>query len=176
MKKILLSFIITFIALSTQAQTEKGTWLLGGSASFSSAKPANGSAVTSSVVNPVAGYFINNNLAVGAGINLQTSGGGYSSISAAPFIRYYFLPIGTNAKLFGNGSFGYGSYKYGGSNSNSMTTWELSAGPAFFLSKNIALELALAYGSTSSVQYFDATHTVSVKVGFQIHFNNGKKK
>lgn len=175
MKKILLSLVIIFIAFSTQAQTEKGTWLLGGSASFSSAKPAHSSAVTNSMVNPAAGYFIINNLAAGAGINFQNVSGNYSSFSFAPFVRYYFLPLGTNAKLFGNGSFGYGSYKYPGFTSGSMTTWELSAGPAFFLSKNVALEFALAYGSTN-MQYFDATNTVSVKVGFQIHFNNGKKK
>ncbi|MDE3144699.1 MAG: outer membrane beta-barrel protein [Bacteroidota bacterium] len=175
MKKILLSLAIIFIALSTQAQTEKGTWLLGGSASFSSTKATNSSAVRNSTVSPVAGYFINNNLALGAGINLQSITGGYSSFSVAPFVRYYFLPIGTNAKLFGNGSFGYGSYKYGGSSSNSMTTWELSAGPAFFLSKNVAVEFALAYGSTD-VPYYDTSKTISLKIGFQIHFNNGKKK
>lgn len=175
MKKIFLSLVIIFIALSTQAQTEKGTWLLGGSASFSSSKPANSSSVTNTLFSPAAGYFVNNDLAVGAGINFQNLNGNYSSISFAPFVRYYFLPIGTNAKLFGNGSFGYGSYKFTGSNSNSLTTWELSAGPAFFLNKNVALELALAYGS-ASYSPNDAVNTVSLKAGFQIHFNNGKKK
>ncbi len=178
MKKVILSLaIVTIAAISANAQTETGTWLLGGSAGFSSAKVSGASESTTTIsIAPNAGYFVADNVAVGAQIAFESVNKDHSSFAAAPFVRYYFLPLGTSAKLFANGTFGFGSYKPEGQSSQSFTAWELSAGPAFFLNKSIALETAVYYGQ-SKAKDVPSTGTFGLKVGFQIHLNpNGDAK
>ncbi|MGG9970168.1 outer membrane beta-barrel protein [Ferruginibacter sp. SUN002] len=174
MKKVILSLAIVALATaSANAQTEKGTWLLGGSASFASEKQKPADAVTRVNISPAIGYFVAQDIAVGAGIDLSSVKDSYTQFGFAPFARYYFLPIGTNAKLFVNGKFGFGSWKPKTGDSESFTNWELSAGPAFFLNKSIALEVALAYGSEKWKSDSDPTNSFGLKAGFQIHL--GKK-
>ncbi len=172
MKKLILSLAIIVIAsLSATAQTEKGSWLIGGSASFSSSTGS-----TSLSIEPKAGYFFSNNWAAGLGLNFTSqSSDGFSTtaIIGAPFIRYYFLPLGDNVKLFGNGLIGIGNISGGGS--SSFTTWQLSAGPAVFLNKHTALEFALAYGG-NKYSGSGAINTFAFLVGFQIHLPGKGKK
>ncbi len=172
MKKILLSVAVLALGFAASAQTEKGRWLVGGNAGFTSTKSPGGEGSSSTVsnfsINPTAGYFVADNVAAGAGIGFTSATGGYSSIAATPFVRYYFLPIGDNAKLFANGAFGFGSVKpNSGASSSSFTAWEISAGPAFFLTKSVALETVLAYGQQKP-KGVSATKEFGVKVGFQI--------
>jgi hypothetical protein len=180
MKKLILNTVTALIAIffiaTVQAQTEKGSWIAGGSASFNSIKPSGlNSSVTMVSVMPGAGYFVTNNLAIGAQVQFQSASESYSTFSAAPFVRYYFLPLGANASLFANGSFGYGTFKFVGGNSNSFTLWQLAAGPEFFLSKNIGLEFSLAYGSTTLGSITTSNKTLGLNIGFQIHFNKKGK-
>lgn len=176
-KSAILIILITSFNNSIQAQTEKYSWLAGGSASFNSIKPAGyNSSATMISITPSAGYFIIKNLAVGAQAQFQSVSESYSTFSAAPFVRYYFLPIGTNASLFANGSFGYGTFKFAGGSSNSFTLWQLAAGPEFFLNKNIGLEFSLAYGSTTSGSITTINKILGLNIGFQIHFNKSGKK
>lgn len=86
-------------------------------------------------------------------------------------VRYYFTDLGKNAKLFGHAAIGFGSTKPAGSGSASVssTEWGIKAGPAFFLSKNIALEATLGYSSFKWSGATDATSTFGVNFGFQIH-------
>lgn len=180
MKKLILSLaIVTIATLTATAQTGKGTWLIGGDAGFTSSKysGASGSATTV-YINPDAGYFFADDLAAGAGVNFSSyspGGGGSSStnFTFAPFVRYYFLPLGDNAKLFANGMFGFGSTSNGNGGSVSSTEWGLSAGPAFFLNEHTALEATLFY---NSLKYSgsDAYNTFGVAVGFQIHIHSSK--
>lgn len=178
MKKVILSLaIIVGTAATASAQTEKGAWLLGGTAGFESQKQGDEDATTIITIAPDAGCFVANDLAIGAMIAFQSVNGGYSSFLGAPFVRYYFAPLSPSAKLFGQGSFGFGSIKPGsGFDSQSFTQWELSAGPAFFLNKSVALETAVYYGQ-SKVKDAPSTGTFGLKVGFQIHLNpNGDAK
>ncbi len=170
-----MSLAVLAIAFSASAQTEKGRWLVGGNAGFSSSKAGGASASVSSFnINPNAGYFVADNIAVGAGVGFTSATGGFSAFAAAPFVRYYFLPLGTNAKLFANGSFGFGSVKPGsGAASLSSTQWEIAAGPSFFLNKNVALETVLAYGQQKP-KGVPASKEFGVKVGFQILLDGGK--
>ena len=173
MKKLLILITIVVISNSLIAQTSKGGWLLGGSASFSSAKQGNFKQTDFSIA-PDAGYFFIDNLCIGAGIGFSSSKEeGFDAVTSfafAPFARYYFLPLGPNAKLFANGSFGFGSQSSGGV-SQSLTVWGIKAGPAFFLTKNVALEFALGYSSTKIKDEPDAINTFGVSLGFQIHLN-----
>ena len=177
MKKTI--FILATIAASlvAAAQTGEGNWLAGGSASFISQKET-GQSQSSTLFTfaPNAGYFFADNLAIGAAIQFQSTSG-YSSFIGAPFVRYYFLPLGDNAKLFGQGSFGFGSAS-SGSQSRSSTAWSISAGPAFFLNQNIAIETAFNYGQTKVKDFQGSYSAFGFNVGFQIHLGSGivKKK
>ena len=169
MKKVILSLAIIVIAVvSANAQTEKGTWLVGGSAGFHSVKDGSSDAVTSVTIAPSAGYFVGKDVAVGAAIQFATVNKNYTTFAFAPFVRYYFAPLGDHAKLFVNGTFGLGTVKGYQSSSVGFSTFEFSAGPAFFINKSVALEVALAYGQ-NKFKGSDATKDLGLKVGFQIH-------
>ncbi len=173
MKKFIFGAFLMTLGLASQAQTEKGTWLLGGSATINSS--STGDAKTSVVgVNPNVGLFLADNF--GAGLNI-----GFASAKddadtktnttyVAPFIRYYFLDLGTSAKLFANASYAFGSVKAGNDDALNMSGWSLSAGPSFFLNKNIAFNVALEYSSMKVKDATDATNTLGANVGLQIHF------
>lgn len=158
------------------AQTQKSNWLVGGSALFNS-QEVEGFNTTTFLVNPGAGYFIMDDLAIGANIqfsSIKEEGyDAFTTLAFGPFVRYYFVNLGPKTKLFGNGSFGFGNVKYG--DSESFTTWELSAGPAIFLNKHVALEIALGY-SSQKFQDTDATNAFGFRVGFQIHLGGGKSQ
>ncbi len=174
MQKIILVFTAFLTNQTILAQTDQGQWLLGGSISYTN-ESVSGSSGSSSTfqIAPNAGYFIREDLAVGGlfDFSSQSSSGSSSSQSDfifAPFARYYFTPIGDHAKLFGQFSFGFGSQSSGGS-STSLTRWELKAGPAFFLTKNVALEATLFYNSFSVSGSSASRNTFGIGAGFQIH-------
>jgi hypothetical protein len=188
MKKVFLSLaIVTIATLSANAQTGQGTWLLGGAASFSSTSVSGetGSA-TSFAIAPNVGYFFADNFA--AGVNVAFASQSFtgepssSAFGIGPFARYYFVPLGDNAKLFGDAGINFGSASEGGgAPSVSSTSWHIKAGPAFFLNEHTALEVTIGYGSSSSGSGIDkeTENTFQVGAGFQIHFGGGssmKKK
>lgn len=181
MKKLLSFTLLLFSLISVStAQTTKGNWLLGGSASFSSSKTGDYKE-TNFFIAPGAGYFFADNFAAGASISFisATADDGIDEYDAnafgfAPFLRYYFVKLGNNSKLFANGMFGFVSGKSDGESTNA-TMWQISAGPAIFLNPSIALEFALAYGSNKFKDADDATNTFGINVGFQIHLNCKKK-
>lgn len=171
----MVSLLIIAAAFTASAQTEKGTWLLGGSAQFSSSKQGEGDATTSISINPALAYFVAQNVAVGARLGFQSVNDYYSQFSISPLVRYYFLSLAANARLFGNGSFGFGSYKPSGEDGESFTQWELALGLACFLSKCVALETAIGYNS-QKFKDVDAYKTFALSVGFQIHFMRALQK
>jgi hypothetical protein len=174
MKKVLLLVLVIASTFAASAQTEKGTWLLGGNANFHSSKSSGSSSTTFVSITPNIGYFICDDLAVGGMADFYSESDYQTDFNIGPFVRYYFLPIGTNAKLFGQGSIGFGSNKYSGESSLGYTKWALAAGPAFFLSPTVALETTLYY-SSSKDKGFSAYNSFGVNVGFQIHLKRGKK-
>ena len=182
-KKIfVLVLLIMYFTITVIAQTDKGNWLLGGNASFSSSKQGD-EKLTSINFSPNAGYFFINNLAGGISFDLSNykvkgSDGSTTDLSIGPFLRYYFLKLAQRAMLFGEGSFGFGSYKTTGTygSTEKFTSWMLAAGPAFFLNEHTALELALYYNSLKYKGDSDALGTIGFLVGFQIHLNCMKNK
>ena len=181
-KFFVMVLMITCFAITTIAQTNKGTWLVGGSAGFNSSKQDEAK-ITSFTINPAAGYFFINNLAGGFGVNIshskvKDSDGASTDLSVSPFLRYYFLKLAQRAMLFGQGSFGFGSNKTTGTygSTDKFTTWMLAAGPAFFLNEHTALELSLYYNSLKYKDFPDAINTIGFLIGFQIHLNCMKNK
>lgn len=172
MKKVFLGALIALSAI-TQAQTTKGTWLLGGGAGFSST--STGDVKESSVaLSPNLGYFVMDNLSVGGSAMVSSvkpdGGDATTTFAIGPSVRYYFTSLGAKTKLFANGSFGMGSSKTGSGDPVNVTAWALSAGPAIFLNQSVALEVAVGYSSAKVKDAADATNNLGVSVGFQIHF------
>ncbi len=174
MKNFLVGILVIF-AVALNAQTMKGTWLLGGTAGFNSSKPnASGAKSTTNLgLNPNVGYFVMNNLAVGASLDFNSAsydGDGYTQFAVGPFVRYYIVDLGAKAKLFGQGQFGYGSFKFKDEDAVGNIAWGLSAGVAYFLNPSIALEGSLGYNSSKSTEENAvANNTFGFNVGFQIH-------
>ena len=98
-----------------------------------------------------------------------------SSFSAAPFLRYYFLPLEQNINLFIDGAFGYTWDKYKrttfpSTHKYSYYNISVMAGPAVFLNKRTALEVILGYSYLSRGPIDTSiTHRLQLGVGLQVH-------
>lgn len=162
MKKLVLSLLaVSALAFSTQAQTEKGKFMIGGNVEFNSEKAegAEKADINLSLV-PSVGYFIGNNIAVGTGIGYEFNKIHSADANAiaktqafvvAPFARYY---AGTEQfKFFGQLSvpMAFGNLKGsldGGDNYTKVGTTSsigvaLSPGVAFFPSKRFGIEFSV---------------------------------
>lgn len=156
---ILLVAIVLFSGFAAQAQTQKGTFLVGGNLLFQS---ANGETVFTAT--PNLGAFISDNLAIGGELALQT-GGGMTVWAIGPYIKPYFAVTDKGA-LFAKGSFlvGGASVKGGGS-SDTQVGFGAGAGYAFFLNPSVALELGAGYSKMGS----NNDGVFGINLGFQIH-------
>jgi outer membrane protein len=171
MKKVsLVLFFLSVVTTVSWGQFTQGNILLGGttglSANFMTEKSKSGGTTstdgkqTSFSLQPAAGYFVMDNLAVGAALDLSTSsfkpdgGGGKRNLSQlllSPFARYYF------DKFYGQASINFGSSKEEFSSGNVTVTdknglsgWSLAGGYAFFLNESVTFEPQIGYGSLTS--------------------------
>jgi outer membrane protein len=169
MKKIfVIAIMMTTAVTAGLAQfTNKGTFLLGGSTNLnfgadtekskSGGSTSTDGKTTSFSLEPSAGYFFMDNLAVGAGLGLSTStykpdGGGLkynsSTVSLSPFARYYF------DKFYAQGAFQFGSQKSeltSGSTTetskDAISGWSLAGGYVILLNESVSLEPQVGYRS-----------------------------
>lgn len=99
MKKLFLTLTaVAALTLASNAQTEKGKFIVGGQVGFQSSKVKDTDAKTNSFsINPTAGYFVSDNWAIGTGVGynfgkVETGADNSiktSSFQAAPFVRNY---------------------------------------------------------------------------------------
>ena len=188
MKKVLLSLIaVAGLAFTTQAQTEKGNFLLGGNLELNTDKN-DGAAKTDlnfSVV-PSVGYFFTNNFAVGTGIGYEyaktynaTTSAKSTAFVVSPFLRGY-KGINDQFKFFGQLSvpMAFGHNKIGDANgdnfvktgNNNSVGVALSPGISFFPSKKFGIE-----SSVNGISYNDyrAEDANGNKTGGSNNFNIG---
>ena len=197
MKQILAILIGLAMSTAVFAQFKKGTMMVGGgfSATFNKDKTKSGSTtVTNGTVNsismfPQAGYFIMDNLAVGAGVDMSSTTSKAqgsnnkstsTSVSLAPFARYYYQ------KFYGQFAFnlGTGNFKdtFGSTttdNKYSTAGWNMAVGYAILLNEHVAVEPQLGYGSTSEKykavgtvpSYTDSQSGLFVRIGLQIYLS-----
>ena len=165
------------------SQTEKGGWLLGGNIAYSSTKQTesgNSSTVSIFTLNPKIGFFPVSNLAVILNTDYITeSSGNFNdhSLTIGPAVRYYF-PGSESVRLFVGTGVGFGS-----TSDTHSTIYQFEAGPSFFLTRAVALEMNINYQSASTKydaadSQFNSNYTQSqfgIGFGFIVYLG-GKKK
>lgn len=157
-------FVLSFIQIG-KSQTEKGTFLLGGNASFQSIDEQS---VLS--ISPNIGYFVANKFVVGLNAGITTLEN-ISVFSLGPYVRGYFL-TSEKGSLFASAGFNYANVKFNDI-SESETGYSIGAGYAVFLNPSVALEFGANYSKLGSSQSGIASSDVgvfSINAGFQIHF------
>ncbi|GAB3827696.1 outer membrane beta-barrel protein [Hymenobacter jeollabukensis] len=192
MRKPLLALAACGLLLpAAQAQTERGAKLLGvslGDLSYSRAKYSG--STFSAALHPSAAYFLADNLALGAGLNLhygrQRSNGiqyyrelGYG---LAPFVRYY-LPGSGRHRVFGEAGVDIGVTHYrsldyrlvSGPRPEDYYTrntgtygYHGAVGYSFFLTPNAALEASAGYYRVAYDRILHPRNMVDVRVGFSV--------
>jgi hypothetical protein len=186
MKKLLIAFSMIASVSTVSAQINKGQWLVGGNAAFTSSKEGDYKTTTFQF-SPNAGYFFINNLAGGLRLNLSSAKeeindfeSTATTTSIAPFVRYYFLPAAQKVNVFADASYSFGSMKFEEDGEEeqkaNVNGFTISAGPAFFLTPNTALEVTLGYNSSKMEDAEESTGTFLFGVGFQIHLGGGSAK
>ncbi|MEJ0033620.1 MAG: outer membrane beta-barrel protein [Bacteroidota bacterium] len=199
MKRIVTVLAFALICSGAYAQFNQGRWLAGGSVGLSTNtnkfETTNSTTTNSNSVNfsisPDVGYFVIDNLAVGAALDLSASstknkgtGGGKSSSSSvtlAPFVRYYYQNYFAQLQV----GFGSGSSKYTPDNSTTaiktkdgLFGWGLAAGYAYFLNDYVAIEPMVGYASNSSKDKDTDNKNINgglfIKAGFQIYLGPRK--
>ena len=163
MNKHLFFVLFLFIATSGYSQTSSGTMMLGGTVEFSSRSYQSGSSSDAAgfTFAPSFGYFIVDNLAVGAVITLESSRLGTgaaksvnSSFGFGPFVRYYKFTSNEKFAFFGNADLSFSSGKYDPPSGNVIRgngiRFAVSPGATYFLNEHWAMELSFSLFSISS--------------------------
>jgi hypothetical protein len=154
MNKLRFLFFILGISGTLFSQTDKGTWLLGGSGGFLRANKSN-----AFTLNPTVGYFVFRHVAGGAQLNLIALKGG-SSFSLGPFAKYYFYGD-ERGRFYGSLGLNIGD----ATNTAFDTGYSFGAGYAAFLNESVVIDIGLNYNKVGSTG-----HIFFLGGGFQIHF------
>ena len=185
-------FLLILLSVSLKAQTEKGTLLIGGASDlnlvFQSLESRMDSdfddlTSTSVVLVPQIGYFIIDDLALGArfvlGYNSYEIDNGdkrrITSFSFSPFVRYFFGE--KNIKPYVNGEIGVGvrnqinDSQYFPDSSTDIFTYRLGGGLAIFLNDKVAFDIGAGYKYESNNQdsnNFESSmkiHQIDLEIG-----------
>jgi len=169
MKKKIIA-LVGMIALSTSSlfsQIEQGTVMLGGDAYFNYSFPSGVKASSTLNISPIVGFFIVDNMAIGATMTFNSIKGG-SNFLIAPFMRAYYKD-----NFYGQLQVGYGRSSFdvaGNTTTTSGLNTELDLGYTIFLTDNIALDPALYYNFYTSGSKYGGSN-LGMKIGFQLFLN-----
>ena len=172
MKKL---FLIAGVALSLSAtaQTEKGSWMVGGTFSNLNVGFQNSTTNFSLNVNPIGLWFVADNVGIGGQARLGIiSGTGSSTFTfgIAPTIRYYFSQMGSS-RIFGEAAVDFGGNSSSGK-TETATGLALGVGYNYWFNQHVALELGLRYANK---QVYNAPGTgfennLNVNFGLSVFF------
>lgn len=169
MKKKIIA-LVGMVALSTTSllsQIEQGTVMLGGDAYFNYSFPSGIKASSNLNISPKAGFFIVDNMAIGASMTFNSFKGG-SNFSIAPFMRAYY-----KGNFYGQLQVGFGRSSFevaGTTTTTSGLNTELDMGYTIFLTDNIALDPAIYYNFYTEGSKYGGSN-LGMKIGFQLFLN-----
>lgn len=185
MKKTCIFFIasLLFISLPGFSQIQKGNILVGGNLANFNLGLEKGSPFSMSL-EPKAGFFIKDNVAVGGYVNfgLQTLPGSTGSITTygvGALARYYLGATEApsfikHTRIFFEGNAGIsGKNVPNGSNTNGLGIG-IGPGIAYFITPNIGLETLLKYNGLVGFGNTTAQSDLNLNVGFQIYLPSKK--
>jgi len=156
--------VIQHTTQKTYGPTDKGTQLLGGSASF---VRVDGNSILT--INPNMGSFVANNFAIGLNhFYAAKLDGDYRDINAlGPYMKLY-IGNSQKGKVFAqvSGAIAVADFDF----DNITFSYGLRAGYAVFINNSIALEFSGGYDKV-----IDGDGRFGGNVGFQIHFNKNEK-
>ena len=188
MKKIFFVFILFTAVLNGFSQTEKGSVLLGGNIDFTSTTTSQDgmygghSSSTLFTLNPMIGIFPVNNFAIILSTDYATGSYSYNGSSTSghtlligPLLRYY-IPASQSVKFFGGAGVEFGS-----GDGETTTVYQLQAGPAFFINRNLALEFNINYQTATVKSPGDIVSPATMKqsqfgiaIGFMVYLGKTK--
>lgn len=170
---------LIFFVQTMTAQTEKGNWMVGGTAQIKAGifkfDNLDGANYFFFGLDPRGAYFVKNNLALGAGLTLRVTAGDEiiqetTSIGFAPYGRYFF-PSDQKIRFFGEGSLGFLRNSGSGNSSTSFISG-LGFGAGIFVSNNVLVEAIYRfdYQHQENLNQFET----GVALGFQIFLTRDK--
>ena len=144
------------VALPCQAQhyaTDRGVWLLGGTARISNARDIGNDANTFVIdLNPKLGYFLTPGLALTANLeyaHFSSDAGSSSVYGVGPGLTYYIRHRQTMLNPFLSARTLYTHQRFhpdgGPMSTENSFTWLVSGGAAVFLARNVAITGELFY-------------------------------
>lgn len=169
MKKLYLYALLMCCCNAAMSQTEKGTWLIGGNFNLNTSDNT-----TSIGINPTAGYFVINNLAVGGTMMLEFEKFGENKTTTfgiGPLARYYFGA--RSVKPFVDGELNFVSQKLkvaNVTNTENGINYFLGMGLAMFLNQNVALEVLAGYDHTK-LKDRKGDGGFAMRAGFQVYLH-----
>ena len=166
MKKNLLTLVLATAVMITNAQTDKGDWMVGGSFRLNTEENNTTIALT-----PNAGVFIIRNLAVGGNVGVDYSKLGSNKTTdfrIGPFIRYYFTQANVRPILHGSFNYVNRQIKNVTSNTEKGINFFLAGGAAIFLNEQVSLDALLGYNHTK-LKGFDGNGGFAMTIGFQVY-------
>ena len=172
MKKNVCSLLLAFLAfgLAASAQTEKGSWLVGGNVNLNTAKNTTAIGFT-----PMAGYFLINNFAVGANLNFNYNKDVVAKTTrfgVGPFARYYLGTMNIRPFAHANINFTSTNTKNGSAASSTATGSEffIGGGLAAFINRNVAIE-GLAGYTSNTIAHQGSYGGFGLRIGFQVYLS-----
>lgn len=183
MKKVIGIFVIglSLFAFKSQAQIEKGNYLIGGDLANFNIGLSSGGAFSASI-NPKVAWFIKDNTALGGYVNFSLAtakgAGTTTGYGVGALGRYYLNDTKTNlakhGRLFFEGNVGIQGQSI--SDGSNTTGLGLGVGPgyAYFITPNIGLETLLKYNGIVGFGKQAYASNLGLNVGFQIYLSREK--
>lgn len=185
----LITICSALLATPSFAQLEKGNLMVGGGLISSGMNFQKSNTSFDISLTPKIGYFLQQNLVVGAslelGADVQKANTTFT-YDVTPFLRYFItnkdvkdMPKSLVPFLEAGGGFGGRNTRYEDTDGNKTTVtsngglFYVQPGLAWFLSRNVALELALQY------KYINASpdvNRIGLNLGFQLFLTRNQAK